>query len=177
MADARAGDMIESDMIGVKTVLNDIYTVPEPTLVAYSVDSIHGQGQPDMQTTDIRTALDGILNQQHFPLEEVLDRHFSPDYRQRTNGQWDDREAFASHARKLREVVASARFEVLDELRDGNRYADRHRVHVTKRDGTQVVQEVYLFAELDAEGRFARVEETTLMLAGAESDRGIGSVK
>jgi len=107
----------------------------------------------------------------------VLDRHFSPGYRQRTNGHWDDREAFAQHARKLRDVVASARIEVLDELRDGQHYADRHRVHVTKRNGTQVVQEVYLFAELDAEGRFARIEETTLMLEGAESDRDIGSLK
>jgi hypothetical protein len=127
--------------------------------------------------TDIRSALDEILNQQQLALEDVLDRHFSPDYRQRTNGHWDDREAFTCHARKLREVVASAHIKVLDELRDGNRYADRHRVHVTKRDGTQVVQEVYLFAELDAEGRFACIEETTLMLEGAESDREIGSMK
>ncbi len=39
------------------------------------------------------------------------------------------------------------------------------------------VQEVYLFAELDAEGRFARIEEITLMLEGAESDRDIGHMK
>ncbi|UYO92432.1 nuclear transport factor 2 family protein [Pollutimonas sp. M17] len=130
-----------------------------------------------MQTTDIRSALDDLLNQQQHPLEDVLARHFSPDYRQRTNGQWDDREAFAQHACKLREVVASARIDVLDELRDGNRYADRHRVHVTKRDGSKVVQEVYLFAEMDTEGRFARIEETTLMLEGAESDREMGSMK
>lgn len=130
-----------------------------------------------MQATDTHSALNDILNHQQLSLEDVLDRHFSPDYRQRTNGHWDDREAFVQHARKLREVVALARIEVLDELRDGSRYADRHRVHVTKRDGTQVVQEVYLFAELDANGRFARIEETTLMLEGAEADREIGSVK
>lgn len=130
-----------------------------------------------MRTTDIHCALDDILNQQQRPLGDVLDRHFSPSYRQRTNGHWDDREAFAQHARKLREVVESARIEVLDELRDGQRYADRHRVYVTKRDGSQVVQEVYLFAELDAEGRFKRIEETTLMLEGAESDRELGSIK
>lgn len=130
-----------------------------------------------MQATSIHRALDDLLNRQNLPLQEVLDRHFSPDYRQRTNGHWDDREAFARHARKLREVVASARIEVLDELRDGSRYADRHRVHVIKRDGSQVVQEVYLFAQLDQQGRFACVEETTLMLEGAEADRDMGSVK
>lgn len=130
-----------------------------------------------MRTTDIRLALDELLNRQEFPLETVLDRHFSPDYRQRTNGVWDDRAAFARHARKLRDVIESARIEVLEELRDGDRYADRHRVHVVKRDGARVVQEVYLFAELDTDGRFVRIEETTLMLEGVEADRDLGSVK
>lgn len=130
-----------------------------------------------MQTTDIHSALDDILNQQQIPLEDVLDRHFSIDYRQRTNGTWDDRAAFAHHAKKLRAVVASARIEVLDELRDGKRYADRHRVYLTKRDGSTVVQEVYLFAEMNADGRFARIEETTLMLEGADADRDMGSMK
>jgi len=128
-----------------------------------------------MNTLTIRTALDALLNQTQLPLEDVLDRHFSPDYRQRVNGQWYDRDAFVRHARKLREIVAAARIEILDELRDGDRYADRHRVHIRKHDGSHVVQEVYLFAKVDAEGRFACVEETTLMLEGAEADRDIGS--
>jgi len=164
-------------MFGAKWLLNVFYTVQTPSWLAYSVSSIHPQERHDMQATDIHSALDQILNQQQIPLEEVLDRHFSPEYRQRTNGCWDDREAFVQHARKLREIVASARIEVLDELRDGKRYADRHRIHVTLRDGTQVVQEVYLFAELDASGRFVRIEETTLMLEGTEADRQMGSMK
>lgn len=130
-----------------------------------------------MPAISIHTVLDQLLNQQQLDLSDVIDRHFSPHYRQRTNGVWDDRTAFTQHICKLREVVASVRIEVLDELRDGNRYADRHCVYVTKRDGSTVVQEVYLFGELDHEGRFLRIEETTLMLEGAEADRNIGSVK
>lgn len=130
-----------------------------------------------MPTPSIHSVLDQLLNQQHQPLEDVINRHFSPSYKQRTNGVWDDREAFTQHIRKLREVVASVRIEVLDELHDGNRYADRHCVYVTKRDGSTVVQEVYLFGEVDKEGKFVRIEETTLMLEGAEADRNIGSVK
>lgn len=125
----------------------------------------------------IKSVLEELLNRQELPLENILDRYFSPNYRQRTNGHWDDREAFARHARKLREVVESARIIVLDELREGNLYADRHQVHVTKRDGGRVVQEVYLFAEMDEAGRFLRIEETTLMLEGGEADRDIGSAK
>ncbi|PXX42189.1 hypothetical protein [Aquitalea magnusonii] len=164
-------------MNGVKTVLIGIYTVRTAMQQIYHGGSINHQARHHMQPTDIYTALDDILNQQQRPLEDVLDHHFSPHYRQRTNGHWDDRQAFVQHARKLREVVASARIEVLDELRDGQHYADRHRVHVTNRNGSRVVQEVYLFAEFDVEGRFVRIEETTLMLEGMESDRDMGSMK
>lgn len=55
--------------------------------------------------------------------------------------------------------------------------AERHRVHIIKRDRTRVAHEVYLFAELDTCGRVVRIEETTLMLEGAEADRDLGSAK
>ncbi|WP_437616401.1 nuclear transport factor 2 family protein [Erwinia sp. V71] len=130
-----------------------------------------------MQTITIDTVLDELINQQQLPLEEVLDRYFSPDYLQRTNGCQEDRQGFAHHARKLREICTCARIDVLDELRTGNRYATRHRVLCTKRDGSEVVMEVYMFAEMDDCGRFLRVDETTLMLEGTERDRGLGSAR
>lgn len=130
-----------------------------------------------MKALTIHTVLDALLNQKHLPLEEVLNRHFSRDYRQCTNGHWDDREGFSHHAHKLREIVASARIEVLEELRDGDRYADRHRVHITKQDNSRVTQEVYLFAEIDRDGRFKRIEEITRMLEGADADRDMGNTK
>lgn len=127
--------------------------------------------------TTIATALHELLNEHDQPLSDVVARHFTEDYRQRTDGQWDDRDGFLQHIAHLRSVVASAHIEVLDELSHGTRYADRHVVTVTKRDGSTVVQEVYLFGELAPDGRFRRIEETTLMLAGSESDRSIGSAR
>ncbi len=130
-----------------------------------------------MQAITIDTVLDEIINQQELPLEKVLERYFSPNYRQRTNDCWEDREGFAHHARKLREVCVFARIDVLDELRTRNLYATRHRVQCTKRDGTEVVMEVYMFAETDSTGRFLRIEEMTLMLKGKERDRELGNAK
>lgn len=130
-----------------------------------------------MQTTTIATVLDKIINQQQLPLEALIDCYFSPDYRQRTNGNREDREGFAQHARKLREIGTGAKIDVLDELRTGPLYATRHRVLCTKRDGSEVLMEVYMFAELDDAGRFLRIEETTLMLEGCEGDRHLGSAK
>jgi len=110
-------------------------------------------------------------------LETSLDRHFSPDHRQRTDGAWSNRGEFAEHVAHLRSVVASVNTTVLEELVDGATYAERHIVDVTKKDGSKVVQEVYVFGELAPDGRFLRIEEVTLMLAGAEEDRGLGSAR
>ncbi|MGV9271665.1 nuclear transport factor 2 family protein [Kitasatospora sp. NPDC003701] len=125
----------------------------------------------------IAAALTDLLFTPGLDLAEAVDRHFAPDYRQRTDGRWDDREQFVAHIAHLRTVVASGRVEVLDELVQGDRYADRHVVDVTKNDGSTVRMEVYLFAEFAPDGRFRRVEETTLMLRGAEADRSIGSAR
>lgn len=130
-----------------------------------------------MKSITIDTVLDEIINHQEIPLEEILDRYFSPGYRQRTDNEWEDRDGFAHHADKLREIIACVKVEVLDELRSGNIYATRHRVLCTKRDGEAVDMEVYMFAEMDDSGRFLRIEEATLMLQGTESDRAIGSAK
>lgn len=54
-------------------------------------------------------------------------------------------------------------------------YTDRHEVHVTKTDGTFVVQEVYLFGTLADDGRFSEVHEVTHLLRGSEADRSMGT--
>ncbi|KAA2256009.1 nuclear transport factor 2 family protein [Solihabitans fulvus] len=115
----------------------------------------------------------GLLGQ----LQVAADRHFAPDYRQRTDGRWDDRPEFLAHIAHLRRVVADGSVQVHDELVDGDRYADRHTVTVTKTDGATVRMEVYLFAEYAPDGRFRRVEETTLLLEGTGTDRDLGSAR
>jgi hypothetical protein len=130
-----------------------------------------------MPTTTIAAALDDLLFTPGLDLDTALDRHFAPDYRQRTDGRWDDRAQFAQHIAHLREVVADGRVEVHEELSSGTAYADRHTVDVRKKDGSTVRMEVYLFGEFDAEGRFRRIEETTLLLAGLDSDRNLGSAR
>ena len=130
-----------------------------------------------MKMISITNVLDELINQQETALEVILNRHFSPGYRQRTDNEWEGLDSFARHAGKLREIIASGKIEVHDELRDGNLYATRHRVLLSKRNGEKVDMEVYMFAETDESGRFIRIEEATLMLKGLESDRALGSIK
>ncbi|GGZ70363.1 nuclear transport factor 2 family protein [Streptomyces subrutilus] len=127
--------------------------------------------------TGIAAALTDLLFDPSLDLHAAADRHFAPDYRQRTDGRWDDRGAFLAHIAHLRTVVAGGSVEVHDELYDGPRYADRHTVRVTKADGSTVRTEVYLFGEFAADGRFRRIEEVTLMLEGSPADRTLGSAR
>ncbi|MGW7329398.1 nuclear transport factor 2 family protein [Streptomyces sp. NPDC054840] len=130
-----------------------------------------------MTRTGITAALTDLLLNRDLTVQEAADRHFAPEYRQRTDGAWADRAGFIEHITHLRSVVDHGRVEVHEELYDGLKYADRHTVHVTKTDGSTVRTEVYLFGEFAPDGRFGRIEETTLMLEGSESDRDLGSAR
>ncbi|MFD0268063.1 nuclear transport factor 2 family protein [Streptomyces sp. NPDC127106] len=130
-----------------------------------------------MTSTDITRAINDLLFTPGLDLDEALDRHFTPDYRQRTNGEWSDRAAFAQHIARLRTLVRSGHIEVHEELREGLRYADRHTVTVSRNNGRTSRTEVYLFAETAPDGRFRRVEETTLLVDGHPDDRNLGTVK
>ncbi|MFC1439190.1 nuclear transport factor 2 family protein [Streptacidiphilus sp. N1-10] len=130
-----------------------------------------------MHRTDIHTALTDLLFNPALTVEQATERHFTPDFRQRTDGEWADRAGFVDHIEHLRTVVAAGSVQVHDELCDGATYADRHTVEVTKQDGSTVRMEVYVFAEMAPDGRFNRIEETTLMLQGTAADRGLGSAR
>ncbi|WP_030276724.1 nuclear transport factor 2 family protein [Streptomyces sp. NRRL B-24484] len=130
-----------------------------------------------MTRTGIKAALDDLLFNRELTVAEAADRHFTPEYRQRTDGEWADRAEFVEHITHLRDIVAGGHVEVHEELHVGSTYADRHTAHITKKDGSTVRMEVYVFADLGPDGRFSRIEETTLMLEGADSDRAIGSAR
>ncbi|GHF78179.1 hypothetical protein GCM10018790_65180 [Kitasatospora xanthocidica] len=130
-----------------------------------------------MNHTDVRAALTDLLLTPGLDLDEAADRHFAPDYRQRTDGEWADRAEFLAHIAHLRTVVADGSVEVHDELASGDRYADRHTMTIVKTDGSTARIEVYVFAEFAPDGRFRRIEETTLMLEGTEHDRNLGSAR
>ncbi|MEV8431397.1 nuclear transport factor 2 family protein [Streptomyces sp. HUAS 31] len=130
-----------------------------------------------MTPTDITRAINDLLFTPDLDLAEALERHFAPDYRQRTNGEWSDRASFVQHMTRLRSLVRSGHIEVHEELRDGLRYADRHTVTITQHNGRTSRTEVYLFAQLAPDGRFQRVEEATLLVTGHPDDGNLGTVK
>jgi hypothetical protein len=125
----------------------------------------------------IATALHDLLFDPTLDLLEALDRHFSPDYRQRTDGVWSSRAEFAEHISHLRAITSSGSIHVHEELSSTPLYAERHTVELTKTDGSRVRTEVYVFGEHAPDGRFRRIDETTLLLSGTEEDRELGRAR
>ncbi|WP_322101944.1 nuclear transport factor 2 family protein [Paraburkholderia sp. J41] len=95
---------------------------------------------------------------------DETDRHFGSDFRQRANGNWDDGSTFLARIARVREVIEHATITVLDEVSNGNRYAERFVIDLLKYDGARITQEIYVSAERDLDGRFVRIEEGTVLL-------------
>ncbi|MGW4803518.1 nuclear transport factor 2 family protein [Kitasatospora sp. NPDC004272] len=120
----------------------------------------------------LKDAVDDLFNNRRLPAHEAVDRHFAPAFRQRVDGSWVDRAGFLARVVRLREAVERAEVTVLDEFADGSGYAERHVVELVDRDGGRTVQEVYVFARRDPDGRFVRIEETAVTLPSGPADRG-----
>jgi predicted SnoaL-like aldol condensation-catalyzing enzyme len=127
----------------------------------------------------IETALSEVCfgQESSHPLEATIDRYFTPDYTQRTEGALSGRDGFVAHIRALRALAAGGSVKIIEAVREGDRIADRHEVTVTRRDGTTSRIEVYLFGELADDGRLRRVDEITRVLDGDENDGRLAQVR
>lgn len=107
--------------------------------------------------------LEELLNERETPMEEVMARHFTPAYRQRTGGVWAEWPAIAHNLTQIRTMIRSVAIDLLDELVVGAAYADRHVLTIELRDGTRQVRESYVFGTFGPDGRFETIEEVTLV--------------
>jgi len=111
----------------------------------------------------LKRAIEDLLDET-VALQVAVDRHFASGFRQTVNGAAMDREAFIAGIESLRPQLKEARVTVLDEVVEEARYAQRHRIELGLRDGSRVEREVYVFAVLDAELKFVRIDEVTLQV-------------
>jgi hypothetical protein len=101
-------------------------------------------------------------------LGQVLDRYYAPDYTHRTDGKTLDRGEFAEMVARVRSQMAEGAVTVLDELRDGSAYAERHVFHITLKNGATQDREVAIFGTFAADGRFRHLSETGFDIDPAE---------
>ncbi|MEE4540635.1 nuclear transport factor 2 family protein [Streptomyces sp. V4-01] len=102
-------------------------------------------------------------------LPQVLDRYYAPDYTHRSDGKTLNREEFAGMVARIRSQVANGTVTVLDELRDGSAYAERHVFHITLENGSTQSREVAIFGTFAEDGRFRHLSETGFDIAADET--------
>ncbi|WP_428239581.1 hypothetical protein [Gynuella sp.] len=112
----------------------------------------------------LKDAIEDLLNNRKLTVDEAADKHFTPDFRQRTNGRWEDRTTVIARLTDFRKVIAQATVTILNEFDNAKSYAERHIIEIVTHDGERICQEVYVFAERDNDQRFTKIEETTLKL-------------
>lgn len=113
----------------------------------------------------LKGAIDDLFSGGELPVKDAVDKHFAATFVQRVNGVRIDRQTFVAGISELRRIVAQTTVTVLDELIDTDRYAERHIIELIKYDGERIAQEVYVFARRDANGRFNRIEETSVAIS------------
>jgi hypothetical protein len=91
--------------------------------------------------------------------DATLDRYYAPDYTHHADGRTLDRAGFAAMVAGMRDRIVRGTVTVLDEVRSGSTYAERHRYDATLTDGSELHREIYFFAEYAPDGRFRTVHE------------------
>jgi hypothetical protein len=91
----------------------------------------------------------------------VFDRYHSPDFVLYNDGLPLDRERLIGHVNSARKRVASLHIDVHDALATGDRVAARYALTAVMRKGQRITTEIFLFGELDPDGRLRRIHQIT----------------
>jgi hypothetical protein len=92
-------------------------------------------------------------------VEDVMDTYFADDYVHCMNGIAYSRADFAARASGARLKISHGTVTTLDELRDGQSYAERHLLDIVNSDGSVERTEVFVIGQYSPDGRFARLNE------------------
>ena len=103
----------------------------------------------------------------------TVEKYFTPQYEQTTDGHVSQYEDFIKHIEFLRSIAETCNIEIVDFVREGRKVAERHFVSGRTKAGKELKAEVYLFGELDeVEGkRLVKAVEATRVVVGDEKDQ------
>ncbi|MET8202871.1 hypothetical protein [Micromonospora taraxaci] len=113
-----------------------------------------------MTPVRISDALRAVAFEPTRDLNEALDEFYAPDYTHRSDGKTVDRVEFAEMVTRVRAQIVSGTVTVLDELREGLHYAERHVFEITMADGSTAKREIAIFGSYAEDGRFRHLSET-----------------
>ncbi|MEU0690335.1 nuclear transport factor 2 family protein [Streptomyces uncialis] len=98
--------------------------------------------------------------------EGPVDRHFTPDIVQISDGITLTRERLVAHMRPVRRNAVECRYEMHEVLADGSRVAARFTLHARMRKGRTLATEVHFIGDFAPDGRMRRAHQLTRALPG-----------
>ncbi|MFD7292468.1 nuclear transport factor 2 family protein [Streptomyces sp. NPDC059897] len=101
--------------------------------------------------------------------DEVMDRHFTPDIVQFSDGIRLDHQRLRDHLRPVAKNVTDWRFEVHEAFADGRHLAARLTIHSSTRKGGPSTTDVHLFADFTEDGRMHRAHQLTRRVPAPET--------
>jgi hypothetical protein len=106
-----------------------------------------------------------------------MDRYYTPDIVQVSDGIRLDRAKLIAHIRPARKNLTSFRYEVHEALVSGDRIAARFTIHAQLRKGKVIATDVHLFGELTPDGRLRRTNQITRTLPTASPHQPVSGVR
>ncbi|MFF8960636.1 nuclear transport factor 2 family protein [Streptomyces sp. NPDC014894] len=98
----------------------------------------------------------------------IIDRYYTPDFVINSGGIAMGRERLIKHVRPLRkQAVPGGRYEVLEAVQDGNRFASRYIIHAALKHQTMRI-EVIEFLEMADDGRISQANSATRNLPDSD---------
>jgi hypothetical protein len=98
----------------------------------------------------------------------VFSRYHTDDFVLRNDGIDLDRDRLLAHVRSGRRNVEEIRVEVHQALTSASRVAGRYTLTALMRRGQVIATEIYMFGELNGDGRLQRVEQLSRDVSAKE---------
>ncbi|KAJ9143423.1 hypothetical protein NKR23_g6504 [Pleurostoma richardsiae] len=130
-----------------------------------------------LTTTEVEALFTAIFSGPDEALIPTVQKWFSPDYVQVTDGHSSNIDEFVAHLNKLRSLVSKISVKVVFLVQEDRKVADRHIVTLEKVDGSTAVMEVLLLGERDETGKFLRVWETVRTTEGDKASAELARVR
>jgi ketosteroid isomerase-like protein len=122
----------------------------------------------------IRRMFEEVFGKDSFD-RQVLERYFSPRFRQHADGKTLDFEGLVDHVAELKRTVTGLRFTFEQMLAEGDRVMDIHRVEGRKRDGGEGFAARLFSLWVVENGKIVLCDELSHLEQGAPEDRDLSS--
>jgi hypothetical protein len=119
-------------------------------------------------------ALNETFNHTDDDFTALFNAMWSPNLQATIDGKPFDRDGLYTHLQTLRAAIAEGKLTCLTLIKEGNKFAERHRGEATMKDGGKTDMDAFAFGELGEDGRIVKFEEAVIIRGSHPMRQGEG---